>query len=451
MTPNQLSTLDFENNLVLNALNKDDKTDIVYDFSGGYNVLDKIIGQGAKSRQIVGLDGKFQKPIMGRSQVQAQVLSTVAVGTDLRVNWTDPTYDNFRNTQIVTDTTAAMSKGRVIEHGPGYIIMSPAPGVAAWDVAVHFLAGSEALGMWMAAINRGSSGVESLYEYPVYVENQTGIIRESVQLFRRDMAQTWVKYNGKFWYSAQDELTMQRWARTLEYNALWSEYGTIGTGNSAVNFGMGLKAAIKDPLRGGEYMALTNAMTQENFENWIGRIADRGTSANTEINLLVGRGWLNQLQSFTTPYIQFVGKSNTFGGESVKGLDVREYSINGINAKFVMMPLLNDKEKFPTTSSISGVNPNYTRMQYTAIAIDTTAYPSVGGGMLPAMEKCYFGPQETIYGYIPGLIGQGGNVDSAQSGKVFATNSKDGVTFEVYSDCTYDFMAYKMGWMELAS
>src|SRR5438445_100115 len=118
MTPNQLSTLDFENNLVLNSLNKDDKSKLVYDFSGGYNVLDFIITRGAKARQIVGLDGIFQKPIMGRSQVQAQVLSTALVGSNLQVNFTDPTYDNFRVTQVVSDTTAAMNQGRVISKGP---------------------------------------------------------------------------------------------------------------------------------------------------------------------------------------------------------------------------------------------------------------------------------------------------------------------------------------------
>lgn len=451
MNANQLSTLDFENNLVLNALNMDDKSDLVYDFSGGYNVLDKIITQGAKARQVDGLDGKFQKPLMQRSQVQAQVLSTSTVGSNLRVNWTVPTYDNFRTTQIVTDGTAAMNQGRVVEHGPGYVILEPTPGTGAWNTALHFVAGSEALGMWMAAINRGSSGVESLYEYPEYVINQTGITRESLQLFRRDMAKTWVKFKGDYWYSAQDQLTMQRWARALEYKALWDKYGTSGSGGSAVNYSMGLKQAIQDPVRGGEYVALTNPMTLNDFENWISRIADRTTASKTEINLLVGRGWLSQLQSYTTSYIQFVGKNNTFGGEEVKGLDVYNYSINGVDAKFVMMPLLNDKEKFPAVSSISGMNPNFTRMQYTAIAFDPTYYPAEGGGMLPAMEKVYFGEKEVIYGYIPGLVGQGGNISSEQSGKVFATNSKDGVTWEIYSDCAYDFMAYRMGWMEAAS
>lgn len=456
MTPNQLSTLDFANNLLLNGLNMDDKSKMVYDFSGGYNVLDFLITRGAKTRQIDGEDGVFQKPIMGRSQVIAQVASTVVVGPNLQVTFTDPTYDNFRVQETVTDGTAAMNQGRVVAKGPGFIVLEPAPPITTWDTALHFVAGSNALAIFVSAGNRGSTGVQSLYEQPFYVRNQTSIIRESVELFRRDMFKTWVEASGKYWYSAQDMITAQRYARSLDFKALWSNFGQIANSSvgGAVNYSMGLKASIQDPNRGGIYQALTNPMTQNNFENWIGKIADRQAVQNVDINILCGRGFLNRIQSFTTPFIQFAGKNNTFGGESVKGLDVRQYAINGINVNFVMMPLLNDIEKFPTLSTIAGVNPTYSRMAYTAIALDTSTYDAVGGGgNLPAMEKVYFGSQETIYGYIPGLIGQGATSASSvfTDGKIFAANDRDAVNLQIYSDCAYDFMSYRMGWLELAN
>src|ERR1017187_8086604 len=104
MTPNQLG-LNFANNLVANSLNMPDISSTVYDFSSGWNVLDWLVTRKAPARQIVGLDGVFQKPIMGTSQVIAQVLSNSLVGNQLTVNFTDPTYNDFRLYITVGDGT----------------------------------------------------------------------------------------------------------------------------------------------------------------------------------------------------------------------------------------------------------------------------------------------------------------------------------------------------------
>jgi len=218
-----------------------------------------------------------------------------------------------------------------------------------------------------------------------------------------------------------------------------------------ISYSMGLRESILDSERGGVYMPLSSTMTQGQFESWIARIADRQNSAKYKITLGVGRGFLSWVQSFTTPFIQFAGRTNTFGGESVEGLDVYNYSINGISVDLVMIPFFNDRDMFPGISSIGGLG-NFTRMQYTAIALDTNMYESVDGKMLPAMEKLYFGNEEVIYGYIPGLIGStltGSN--TLRTGNILATNDKDGVTMEIYSDCAYDFMSYRMGWAEVVA
>jgi len=65
-TLNQLSTLPFENNLVLNGLNLDDKSSMVYDFSNGWNVLDLIVSypeilNGKRSRCSGMLTDKFPR------------------------------------------------------------------------------------------------------------------------------------------------------------------------------------------------------------------------------------------------------------------------------------------------------------------------------------------------------------------------------------------------------
>lgn len=453
-TLNQVSNLPFEQNLVLNGLNLQDRSKLVYDLSGGWNVLDYIVTRNAPARRIDGKDGYFEKPIMGVSKVQASVASTSLSSGVLRVYFTDPTYDNFRNATVVGDGSANDAHGTVIAHGPGYIDMVVAPPLTSWDTSVHFTSGSFATELWTTAVNRGSGAMESQYEYPTYVGNYTSILRENVTMYRRDMSKTWVEYKNGYWYSAQlDEVMMKRLARAMEYRGLFGYKGQTTDPDGVRNHSMGLKASIKDPQRGGIYKALTSLMTQSTFEGWIGEIADRRNARMTDLTMLVGRGFLKQIQSFTSQYIQYAGRNNTFGGEQVEGLDVYQYAINGINCNFVMAPILNDRERFPGMSTITGAT-NFSRMQYTAICLDTDSYDAVGGGVLPAMEKVYFGDEEMVYYYLPGVVGsslKGSNGEILRAGNFSAAmNNNDAVTVGIYSDCAYDFMSYRSGWLEMA-
>ncbi len=447
---NQMSTLPFENNLILNGLAMEDKTEMVYDYSGGYNVLEFITSQTSTPRQIVGDEGKFQDPILGISNVQGQVLSTSTVGSLLRVNFTDPSYNNFRPNVVVTDGSAARNQGRIINCGAGYIEIETTDGTA-WNTATQFLTGSFPTAIYNAQKARDSGAMASLYEYPDYVQNRTSIYRENVGLFSRDRNQTWVKYKGDFWYSSQDMIMMKRIAREMEWRAMFSKYGVNATGD--VGYSMGLWDAIINPDRGGIYRPLANLMTQGDFENFINAIADRQNSGETSITMLVGRGFLSRFQGFTQPYVQYGGDTNTFGGKSVVGLNVMSYGVNGITVNLIQAPVLNDRTRFPALSSIAGSG-NYTRMSYTGIVLDTTQFEAIGGGMLPAMQKVYFGDAEDRYYYMPGILGsslQGASGAMFTSGNFnLATNNSDGDILGYYTDSGYNFMPYKMGIIELA-
>lgn len=452
-TSNQLSTQDFSNNLLLNQLNLPDKSQLVYDYSNNYNTVDFLVTRNAKPRRIDGEDGLFYKPIMGISQVIAEVASTTLISTTkLRVNFVDPLYDLFRPTETVGDGTAAQNKGRVIEHNPGYIVLECAPPITAWNTSLHFVAGSFATVLFQSSANRGSVGMEPLYEYPTYVKNQTSITRGSVELYRRDFNKTFVEFRGDYWASAQDERAIMRYAIEAENRALWSEFGQITSAlGGTVNYSMGLKEAIKDPQRGGVYRSLSSAMTQSDFENWIGAVADKQSRQHTPLTIVCGRGALGLVQNFIAPYIQFGGSSNTFGGNKVHGIDAYTYSFNGITCDFIMAPSLNDSTRWPQITTAPGLG-GKTRLQYTMIALDMDNYEAVGGGSLPAMEKVYFGDKEIYYEYMRGVAMDG--MFKAQgagmaSGNIGPVNDRDGISFQIYSDCAYDFMANRMGWLEL--
>jgi hypothetical protein len=453
-TPNQLSSLPFQNNAILNGLNKPDNSKLVYDLSGGFNVIDFIVTRNAPARQISGLNGVFNKPIMGRSDVGVQISSNSASGNNLIINFSDVTFQNFRVTEVISDGTAANNQGRVIAVAPGTVTVEPVSGATSVP-NTSFVAGAYASRMFQASVNHGSNGIASLYEDPIYVSNQTSIIRESLDIYRRDSFQTWVEYDGDYWIHSQEPITMKRFARGLERKAIFGRMGTNTTtaaGGGTVNYSMGLKDSILNPLRGGVYMGLTGTMTEGQFQNWISQIADRKNSTNYKITLGVGRGFLAMVQNFVRPFIQFGGSANTFnhGPSSIKGLDAYFYAFNGVEVEMIMIPMFNDREQFPAMSTLPGLG-NYTRMQYTAIAFDTEMYPSMGGGMLPAMEKVYWGSQETLYGYLRGMtdVGSGNVPNLSTSGYINLATDRDAVSIQIYSDCAFDFMSYRMGWAEV--
>lgn len=454
-TQNQVTNLPFENNAILNGLNKPDKSDLVYDLSGGYNMIDFLITRSAPARQVFGLDGKVEKPIIGRSDVGQLISSNSASGNNLIVNFSDPTFNTFRETEVLTDGTAANNQGRVVYAAPGTVTLEPVSGNTSLATTT-FAAGAFASRLFQASINRGSSGITSLYEDPLYVYNLTSISRDSEDFFRRDFFQTYPTFNGKFWITAQEKFMMNRFARGLERKAIWSKLGqqtTSAPGGGKINYSMGLKDAILNPDRGGVYLPLSNMITQGQFETWLGQIADRKNAAHYKISIGMGRGALNALQQFARPYIQYAGSQNTFGGQAVKGVDTYHYSANGIDAEFIMIPLFNDREQFPGMSTVSGTG-GYTRMQYTMIAFDFDNYQGIGGGMAPAMEKCYFGNEEIVYGYMPGMTGAQAREAAPsqfQSSGNLIVSDRDGSSIQVYSDCCYDFMPFRMGWCEMAS
>lgn len=453
-TPNQLSNVDFANNLVLNGINSPDKTKLVYDLSNGYNLLEMLMYlKGRQSRQVTGKDGVISKPVMGVSRVIAQVASNAAVGSNLQVNFVDTTYDLFRLGETVFDSSASQNMGRVVSKGLGFIVLEPHPSVGTWVTGSHFTAGMYAFGGFNSSGDRLSGGTTSIYETPFYVDDRTAIIRESISIARRDMFQTYVNFAGDFWWSGQDELAIRRFARQKTWRKYFSKEGVLNSAyQGTTSYTGGMKWAIQDPVRGGVYRPLTSPMTQADFENFIADISDRQASASTRHTILMGRGALRQIQGFTSPLIIPSGQHNTFGGSSVKGLDVRSYSIAGIEVDFILDPVLNDKFSFPAASTISGITYG-TRMQHTMIAVDLSDYEAVGGGMLPAIEDIHFGDEQTIYGYEAGLIGNNKSMPSnvLTSGRIFATNDKDAVTLHIYEDSGCSIIANRMGWMELAS
>jgi len=460
-TPNQLSIDGLENNLLLNAINSPQKIEFVWDLSNGYNLIEMLAFlKGSKSRAVNGLGGMIQKPIMGTNRVIAQVKSTsIDAFGNLVVVLTDPNYSLFREKQVVLDGTPASNAGRCIASAAGTITLEPDAAVKAaggWAVVTSaFPAGGFALAAWDNSGFYDSHAPKPMFEEPFYITDCISAKRASLPLRLADFFSTYTTYEGGFWANGQEMLTYRDTKRQSVRESYFSKFGTLNSSlEGQINYPMGLRQATMDQFRGGYYTNYSAPLTQADWDNWITTIADLqtiSTGGNTTLNICMGRYFLEAVQKFTAPYIQFGGNTNTFGGTTVKGLDVRTYSYGGITANLFLDPVLNDIASYPTGSAISGVTG--TIRQNTAFVIDTAMYEAAaGGGMLPAIEELYWQElgQSEIFAYEPGLIGNRGGAKSGvfSLANVLATNDSPSAQLHILKMSSMSFIANRGGWIE---
>jgi len=461
-TPNQLSNQNFDNNLLLNLLNMPDRVKKVWDISGGYNTLTMLVDQlsGSKSRRIYGMDGKFEKYIIGRNNVIQPIngISVLNGNGTLTVTLADPAYNLFRVGRTVLDSNNF--EGRVITAAAGSVIIQPLANPAVFVAATHFngaLAGGCFIkDGWDSSINQGSTGSSSLYEFPSPIYNYTAVTRANADWFRRNESATWVENAGKYWYSSIDVFAAQQYAKQEEFRAREGVRSqTTSLIGGVVNQSGGIYWAIKDTAndgRGGVVRPMATNPVAADLEDFIMEIANRSTSPNTELIALCGRGALANIQTnMTLQYISNSGVLNTFGGKEVKGLDVRTYSIAGVTVKFILDPYVSDKERFPELSAAPG-GVIGTKRSNDILILDEGSFPAVGGGSNPAIERCYFGDKDITYGYMNGIGMQGGGMPISMNGMTFnqIVSNRDSIEFMIYSDsCPADAVATNMGYMYL--
>lgn len=431
-------------NLFQATLNARNNFEMVYDRSFGYNVLSTISSMlnvtNNGGTRIDTVDGKYEYAWDDRNEVIAQIATTAANGANpnfLDVTFVDPTYEFFRLKDYVMDSD--QNKGRVVATAPGFVTLEPTGYTFAAANTTMFLNNS-----WLKVIGdlsgvRDSSGKTSLYSIPNLDYNYCQVTRDSVTLSRKDKIATYVHNGTEYWYSKQEDDMIRRIAMADERTLLFGDrFQYTSPIEGLVNGNGGLDWSIKN--RGGLYYGLNSPLIRSQFENILADHAVRSAQQGQTLTLAMGTQALMFLQqNFTSDFIKYAGTRNTFGGESVQGLNVMEYAIGGNMYDILILPALNDAKFYPETSAIPGVNG--TRMSNRIYILDLNPIPVVGNSnkRLPAVERIYWGEDEKLYRVIPGMVGNKGNsTGGSKIGRYQTTTSpKDGYQCEYLQD---------MGW-----
>ena len=441
------TTLDISKSLLLKGLSLPNKMAMVYAQDYGYNVLTQLtskLGPSISTNQ-----PKVEISALGNLSVFSPV-TAVAAGTGTgEILVTVASADNFRPGDIIAD--ANLAQGIVIEKTTTPNQLRVKSVTTTLSASLHFQAGHVAKVFFDASANRLSYGKPTLNAVPSTDFTYTSVSRESSTQARRDRTASFVKWQGDFWYRSYDDITLRRFAKTLEYKYAFSERGVF-YGPQGETYGTaGLRWSIIN--NGGTYLPLTTELTQSVFNDFLETLVRKTADNGRRMVAMMGTAAMARLQTILGDYIKYAGNANTFGGVSVDGLNVMTYAYAGMTIDFVRWSLLDDEMFRTDLSSVTGKP----KQSHSIYFIDMTPLPAAdGSGSLSPLQKYHFNNDEMIANYVPGMIGLEDSTPSSIKATVagsqivsLGTNDVDGVDFHVLSDCGLYCAADRMGLIEL--
>ena len=425
-----LSPLSFSNNLIAATLNERNAMSMVLDISRGYNTpFASIVSaiNGFSSHRIDSM--KYEYTTVGNLAVAATIQSNSLVGTNLVITLQDTTYKNFRVGDLVMDSE--MIKGKVISVSAGSVTIEPSG--TTFVAGTHFIAGATIKSLGNISIKDSSHGISSLYVTPTLDFNYPGITRDTQYLSLKDMLATYPRIDGEFWWYAQEELMLQRFAASLENKWVYSDRADI-TGQDGQYFtNGGLVWSVKN--KGGTYLKSPNIIDENTWNDLIYQVSVKRASADQELVCLYGRAAKMEIDKFLGDTIKYSGKNNTFGGEGVKGFTVKSYNIASTGISFVYFPLL-DNPVF-NSEPCTLANATGTRGSNSFFLIDKSALVGMGGGSKPPIEVFHY-KDEMYYGHIRGMANA---ASSANDGGKGYMNPSDSVISSDVAGMTCHVMA----------
>lgn len=374
---NQTSPLSIKDNLEYRLLTDRNDFRAVYDLSGGFCKLSLWI---EKMNLPYGghnffTSDKYEKAFLGRGHVIGSIIATVGVGNTLQITLAPvgtpaQPYESFRVGDIVVADDYDIQAKVVEKPAPGVIrveVTNPAQGLA--DLQTVFSVNAIIKAIGDSSPNYNSGGKERLMQYPDIDFNYSAIKRDSWYASRREHVASRVEIKeGGLWTHAGIRQTAKRVLQRREYMQIFgnrTQFNSEVGGESDMNGGLRWSCIN----RGGVYLPLASALTENQFDNWLADYHSRKISSEP-MTIFIGQGLLYHIQKeFTEGYIIPSGRHNTFGGETVEGLNVLEYNVANMPVRFVELDVLRDRELFPELSGIPGLVNPYKR-SHMALAFD---------------------------------------------------------------------------------
>ncbi len=431
MSQNNITNQNVYESMLARNLQTPSPMDIIADTSGMYNdPLFYLIAKLNKGKSKAWNYPKYEKALMGNRSILATITSVAASGNNLIVTYTPPVagVDPFRKNWIVLD--ANLTQGRVISHQVGQVTIEP--NGTALSASTDFQAATFIKNGWNASTNRESTRTEDLTYMPTDQYNLAAVSRNTKYIDLEDQINSRPKIYGKnIWYG-QERWGIQDWVKQLSLSYLISNRNEINGWDGARNSNGGIFWSIAQ--RGGLVDPGNAPFTISDLRDYIFHMRNKDATPKLNLALFGGSAVIAELQQNIGDDIKYSGSQNTFGGGTVKGINVSMYEYLDCSISFLPMPEFNNPQG--VFADPCSYNPGTTVGQNSALLINTNEIPDADGGMIPVIEMFHRGDRPVYYKHIPGMIEPGRNIeitDFEAPESSLTSSDKPGLTALMYT------------------
>jgi hypothetical protein len=435
-------SLDLSTNLTLRGLNDVNRPQAVYDVSGGYRSLYYVMSIISNTQKgfpgspevpySVGYnstDRRFQTTYLDDLSIIATIQNRVVVGANLVLTITGVNNDAFRRGDVVLGGMDFSRLGQVVSASAGTIEITPFQPLNAFAVT-DFAVGAFVRVAFDSSNVVRSTGKTSLTVTPRTDWNTISTVRDSFEwsLQNTNVASLISKVgDGGLWQNAQINLTSQRLLTSIDKAMLISQRAQ---GNNALGeqdtFG-GLDWTLRN--RNGFVVDLQNAMTRQQFEDWLTEVTLRKSGNKENVGLLVmGTQAYNRIASFGNgDFIRY--QRDLTDGDKTLGVNFQYVEISGRRFALYIADVLDNRFFFPEVSTIAGVRG--TIKSNDIYYIDTEPIKTDNGmGFKPAVEMLHWSPDGTPGGGQPFYAGMINGMNNAvvSSADIISASANNVVT-----------------------
>lgn len=405
--------------------------EVIADVSGMYNdPLFYLIAALNKGKSKQWDFEKYETAQMGNRSILETVTGVSQSGNNLVISYvpTNAGVDPFRTNWIVLD--ANLSSGRVISHTLGQLTIEP--NGTALSSSTDFQIGTFVKNGWNASANRESVKTEDLTYVPDSDYNFAAVSRNTKYIDLEDKIHTRPQIYGQdIWYG-QEKWGIQDWVKQMSLRWLIDKRAQVNGYDGQRNNNGGIFWSVTN--RGGFVDPANAAFTISDLQNYIEVIRSKDATPKLNLAMFAGNAVRSEFQKNIGSDIKFAGEQNTFGGNSVKGINVSKYEYLDCSISVMPMPEFNNPQG--AFADPASYNPGTTAGENSALLFNTNEIPSADGGTVPIIEMFHRGDRPVYYKHIPGMIDPGKNVeitDFTMPESSNTTSDKPGTTALMYS------------------
>lgn len=402
------------------------------------SVISAIAEQIGKPQLVSAKTPIFQIYRQPNDWAAATIADRSAVGTDLVLTWSDPSFQAIRVGNMIQAKSGAVGIVKSKSAGTATIgFLSNSNGSTAFG-ASDFVIGQLASDRGDVTDRDNRLSKETLFTLPVPYQNIVSSMSDTTTVnFAEANQYTYLKnINGTQYYALSKVSQM--------LGRMQQTYSIRMVGDISANFdtakpvGGSLIWQIKN--QGGSTRAINAAITESEFNEAIQQYINNGGYASKEVIIVGGSSYIQDLQkNVFKQYVTTAGNNNVLGGKEVKGLNIMSYYYSGFTFHLIMDEFLNNPNIWQPSDLFAGE----TVRSKSAIWMNAAPVPTENGGTLPFVSDYYYGVPDMIVTEVKGMTDMMGRPNKeGVSGKLSSTvevNWNKTTQFNNPAQCFYHY------------